>query len=80
MKHSGVINRKMDNWINQIYIGLMTGILGGIASGYIIYKYFSEGFTIKIVLEVIILTAVVGLLSIVLYILLFERKKEEEIK
>jgi len=64
----------MKDWINLIYIGLMTGILGGLASGYIVYNYKLGGLTCGIIFEAIILTLVVGFLCIGGYWFLFERK------
>lgn len=69
----------MENWINQIYISLVTGLFSGILSSFLVLEshkinlFSFDGFLRLAIIFLVLL--IVWLVCIILYWVVFERKR-----
>lgn len=67
----------MKDWINQIYVGLSTGLTAGIVSAYL-YSKLSGGMNLALIYETIILVISLATINYGLYWVVFQRKINKE--
>ncbi|MFH1802166.1 MAG: hypothetical protein ABH864_01805 [archaeon] len=63
----------MESWLNQIFIGLMTGLVAGIVSSYLVTRLANVGL-VTLAIQTIFLVLFISSISIGVYWSIFEKK------
>lgn len=63
----------MENWLNQIFIGLMTGLVAGLVSSYLVTRLANVGL-VTLAIQTIFLVLFISGISIGVYWSIFEKK------